>query len=184
MSRVYLSPPDVGPREREMILDAFDSKWIAPIGPDLDAFESEMALYIGVPFAVALSSGTAALHLSLQLLGVREGDEVLVPTLTFIATAAAVTYLRARPVFIDSTAASWNMDPELVEGELDRLSVTAVPPRAVVPVDLYGQCADYSALVPLCAGHGVALVEDAAEALGARYRGKAAGSFGQAAVLS
>src|SRR5271155_832743 len=117
MERVYLSPPDVGELERERMLAAFDSNWIAPLGPEVDSFEAQMQEYVGLPFAVALSSGTAALHLALQLLGVGPGDEVIVPTLTFIATAAAVTYLGATPVFVDCTGASWNLDPALLAEE-------------------------------------------------------------------
>ncbi|MGH9291695.1 MAG: aminotransferase class I/II-fold pyridoxal phosphate-dependent enzyme [Acidimicrobiales bacterium] len=182
--RLYLSPPDAGPREREMLLDAFDSNWIAPLGPHVDAFEAEMADALGVAHAVALSSGTAALHLALQLVGVRRGDEVIVPTLTFIATAAAVSYLGARPVLLDSSPASWNLDPGLLDEELSGAATAGRLPSAVVAVDLYGQCADYEAIEALCGRYGVPLVEDAAEALGARRSGRAAGSYGSAATLS
>ena len=116
MSRLFLSPPDVGPREREMLLDAFDSNWIAPLGPHVDAFEREFADFVGVGHAAALSSGTAALHLALVLLGVQAGDDVLVPSLTFAATANAVTYVGARPVFLDSEWETWNVDPALGRG--------------------------------------------------------------------
>jgi len=184
MQRVYLSPPDVGERERQLLLAAFDSNWIAPVGPDVDAFESEMQNYVGLPHAVALSSGTAALHLALQLVGVGPGDEVIVPTFTFIATAAAATYLGASPVFLDSTAASWNLDPGLLEEELRGLSTSGRRPAAVVAVDLYGQCADYGPIAAICKNHDVPLIEDAAEALGARYAGQPAGSFGVAAIFS
>ena len=184
MERVYLSPPDVGERERQLLLAAFDSNWIAPLGPDVDAFEQEMQEYVGLPHAVALSSGTAALHLALQLVGVGVADEVIVPTFTFIATAAAATYLGAHPVFIDSTPASWNLDPELLEEELRELTSLGRRPAAVVSVDLYGQCADYGSITAICERYEVPLIEDAAEALGARYGGKPAGSFGAAAIFS
>jgi dTDP-4-amino-4,6-dideoxygalactose transaminase len=184
MKRVYLSPPDVGERERQLLLAAFDSNWIAPVGPDIDAFESEMQDYVGLPHAVALSSGTAALHLALQLLGVGAGDEVIVPTLTFIATAAAATYLGGRPVFLDSTPTSWNLDPELLEDELREMTSLGRRPAAVVTVDLYGQCADYGSITAICEHYEVPLIEDAAEALGARYGGKPAGSFGATGVFS
>ncbi len=184
MDRVYLSPPVVGVRERQLLLAAFDSYWIAPVGPDVDAFESEMQDYIGLPHAVALSSGTAALHLALQLVGVGPGDEVIVPTFTFIATAAAATYLGARPVFLDSTPASWNLDPVLLEEELRELAATGRRAAAVVAVDLYGQCADYGPIAAICKNYDVPLIEDAAEALGARYGGLLAGSFGAAAIFS
>jgi dTDP-4-amino-4,6-dideoxygalactose transaminase len=183
-ARIYLSPPDVGEVERKLLLEAFDSNWVAPVGPDLDAFEAQVADLVGVRHAVALSSGTAALHLALVAAGVRRGDTVLVPSFTFAATANAVMYLGARPVFLDSTAQSWNVDPELVADELHRRARTARLPRAVITVDMYGQCADYDPLLIACDRYGVALIEDAAEALGATYRGRAAGSFGLAGVLS
>ena len=183
-SRIYLSPPDVGDLERKLLLEAFDSNWVAPVGPDLDAFEAQVAEIVGVRHAVALSSGTAALHLALVAAGVRQGDTVLVPSFTFAASANAVMYLGARPVFLDSTAESWNVDPGLVAEELRRRCARGRPPRAVVAVDMYGQCADYEPLLAACDRYGVALIEDAAEALGASYRGRPAGSFGLAGVLS
>jgi dTDP-4-amino-4,6-dideoxygalactose transaminase len=181
VARIYLSPPDVGPDERELLLDAFDSNWIAPLGPHVDAFERELADAAGTQHAVALSSGTAALHLALLLAGVERDDEVLVSTLTFVATANPVRYIGARPVFVDSDWTSWNLDPALVAQYLDDATTL---PKAIVSVDLYGQCADYDALRAACAKHGVALIEDAAEALGATYRGQAAGSLGDIGVLS
>ena len=183
-NRIWLSPPDVGELERKLLLEAFDSNWVAPVGPDLDAFEAQVAEIVGVRHAVALSSGTAALHLALVAAGVRTGDTVLVPSFTFAATANAVMYLGARPVFLDSTTESWNVDPALVTEELKRRCAKGRPPRAVVAVDMYGQCADYEPLVDACDRYGVALIEDAAEALGATYRGRPAGSFGLAGVLS
>jgi dTDP-4-amino-4,6-dideoxygalactose transaminase len=184
LSRIYLSKPDVGEEERGMLLAALDSGWIAPSGPDLDAFEQELAERVRARHAVALSSGTAALHLALALLGVSAGDEVLVPTLTFVATAAAVRYLGARPVFVDSSRSTWTVDPDLVAAELAERARTGRLPAAVVSVDLYGQAADYDALVPLCENYGVPLVDDAAEALGSTYRGRSAGTFGAAGVFS
>ncbi len=184
MSRIYLSPPEVGDTERRMLLEAFDSNWIAPVGPDLDAFEREMAARSGTGHAVGLSSGTAGLHLALLLVGVGPGDEVLVPSFTFVATATAVTYLGATPVLVDCAPDTWTIDPALVAEELDRRARAGRLPRALVTVDLYGQTADYDALLDACDRFGVALVEDAAEALGATYRGRPAGSFGRAAVFS
>ncbi len=184
MTRIYLSPPEVGAEERRMLLDAFDSNWIAPTGPDVDAFERELAERVGVEHAVALSSGTAALHLSLLLLGVQPGDDVLVPSLTFVATASVVTYLGANPVFVDCSPSTWTIDPSLVAEELADRARRGRLPAAVVTVDLYGQCADYDALSPLCDEYGIPLIEDAAEALGATYRNRPAGSFGHAAVFS
>ncbi len=183
-ARIHLSPPHMADLERKLLLEAFESNWVAPVGPDLDAFEGQVAELLGVRHAVALSSGTAALHLALLAAGVRRGDTVLVPSFTFAATANAVMYLGARPVFVDSTPDTWNLDPDLVAEELDRRARRADLPRAVIAVDMYGQCADYDRLLDACARHGVALVEDAAEALGASYRGRPAGSFGVAGVLS
>ena len=167
-----------------MLLEAFESNWIAPMGPDVDAFEREMAERTGVANAVALSSGTAALHLALLLAGVERGDEVLVPSFTFIASAAAVSYVGARPVFVDCSADSWNLDPALVEETLtERASVDRLP-AAVITVDLYGETADYLALESVCRRFEVPLIEDSAEALGSTYRGRAAGAFGVAGIFS
>jgi dTDP-4-amino-4,6-dideoxygalactose transaminase len=167
-----------------MLLAAFDSNWIAPTGPDLDAFEREFAERVEVEHAVGLSSGTAALHLGLMLSGVGPGDDVLVPSFTFVATAAAVTYLGANPVFVDCSPLTWTVDPALVAEELAERARHGRLPAAVVSVDLYGQSTDYDALVPLCDEYEIPLIEDAAEALGATYRGRPAGSFGRAAVFS
>ncbi len=182
--RIYLSPPHMGPRERELLLDAFDSNWVAPLGPHVDAFESEFATFTGVPHAAALSSGTGGLHLALELCGVRPGDEVFVPTFTFVATANAVGYRGAIPVLIDASPDSWNLDTDLVAAELDRRAATGTLPKAVISVDLYGQCADYDPLLAACERHGVPLIEDAAEALGATYKGVHSGGFGRLGVFS
>jgi dTDP-4-amino-4,6-dideoxygalactose transaminase len=182
--RLYLSPPDVGPRERELLLDAFDSNWIAPLGPHVDAFERELAAQAGVAHAAALSSGTAALHLALLLVGVEPGDEVITSSLTFAATANAITYVGAQPVFVDSERASWNMDPALLADELDACAARGRLPAAVITVDLYGQCCDYDPILAACDRYGVPLIEDAAEALGATYRGRPAGSLGRLGVFS
>jgi dTDP-4-amino-4,6-dideoxygalactose transaminase len=184
VTRVYLSPPEVGAEERRMLLEAFDSNWIAPVGPDIDAFERELAERAGVGHAVALSSGTAALHLGLLLAGVGSGDDVLVPSFTFVATAGAVTYLGANPVLVDCSSANWGIDPDLVATELASRARLGRLPAAVVTVDLYGQCADYDGLTRACNEYGVPLIEDAAEALGASYRSRPAGSFGMAGVFS
>lgn len=182
--RVYLSPPHLFGRERELVAGAFDTNWIAPLGPHVDAFERELAAVVGRPHAAALSSGTAALHLAARMLGIGDGDEVLVSGLTFSATVNALVYERARPVFVDATRASWNLDPALVVEELDRLGRSGRLPKAVLTVDLYGQCADYDPIVAACARWGVPLIEDAAEALGASYQGRPAGSFGVMAAFS
>ena len=181
---VYLSPPDVGQVERSLLLQAFDSNWIAPVGPDLPLFEEEMAAYVGVRHAVALSSGTAALHLAILTAGIDVGADVLVPSLTFAATANCVRYVGARPVFVDSDPTTWTIDPEMVADEIRARARSGRVPAAVVTVDIYGQCADYDRLQDTCDRYGVRLIEDAAEALGANYRGRPAGSFGSASILS
>jgi len=182
--RIYLSPPDVGPHERELLLDAFDSNWIAPLGPQVDAFEAELAAKVGAGHAVALSSGTAALHLALLLAGVGPGDRVLCSTLTFVASANPIVYLGAEPVFVDAAARDWNLDVDLVEQELAAAAARGERYAALVAVDLYGRCCDYERLEPLCRDFGVALIEDAAEALGSTCRGRAAGTFGDMGVFS
>ncbi|HEY0022682.1 MAG TPA: aminotransferase class I/II-fold pyridoxal phosphate-dependent enzyme [Longimicrobium sp.] len=182
--RIHLSTPHMSGREQAYVADAFASNWIAPLGPHVDAFEAEFARTVGSRHAAALSSGTAALHLALQLAGVRPGDEVLVSSLTFSASVNPIAYLGARPAFIDSEARSWNMDPALLEQALEDRARAGRLPAAVVVVHLYGQSADLHPIVDACARHGVPLVEDAAEALGATYHGRAPGTFGQSGIFS
>jgi len=184
VARIYLSPPDLTGNELEMLRDALASGWVAPLGPHVDAFEAELAAKTDMPHALACSTGTAALHLALEILGVGRGDEVWLSTLTFAATANAVTYVGATPVFVDSDEVSWNMDPGLVVEALDDAARKNALPKALIVVDLYGQCADYDPIVAACRRHGVPLVEDAAEALGATYRGRPAGCFGDLSILS
>ncbi len=174
----------MGEAERALLLNAFDSNWIAPLGPHVDLFEKELAAVVGLPHCAALSSGTAALHLALKMLQVDRGDDVFVSSFTFSATANAITYLGARPVFIDSDRRTWNMDPALLEDALIAASKGGRLPRAVVVVDLYGQCADYEPILAVCERYGVPVIEDAAEALGATYRGSNAGTFGLISVCS
>jgi dTDP-4-amino-4,6-dideoxygalactose transaminase len=181
---ILLSPPHVTDDDRAAVLAALDSGWLAPAGPALAEFEAAAAQRTGRAAAAALSSGTAALHLALQLAGVGPGDRVLVSDLTFAASANAVAYLGGSPVFVDAEARSWNLDPELVCAELHASAKRGDLPRAVVAVDLYGQVADLEPIAEVCAEYDVTLVEDAAEALGATYRGRPAGSFGRVAVLS
>ena len=182
--QVYLSTPDTGPLEESYVVDAMRSGWVAPAGPHLVAFERELAARCGRSHAVALSSGTAALHLALLELGVGPGSVVLVPTLTFIATANSVLYTGAVPVFVDCDPVTGNLDPRLLGAALDELESEGTTVAAVVTVDLLGKCVDYGTVVEICASYGVPLVEDAAEALGAFDMDKPAGSFGTAAVLS
>jgi len=182
--RVYLSPPHMGDAERDLLLEAFDSNWIAPLGPHVNAFEQEFAEKVGAAHAVALSSGTAALHLSLRLLGIQPGDEVLTSTLTFVATANAIRYVGAEPIFIDSDRETWNMDPNLLSKELLACAQRGRLPKAVVVVDVNGQCADYEPIQELCDRYEIPIIEDAAEALGACYRGTPAGRFGALGCFS
>lgn len=170
--------------EREALLAAFDSGWIAPLGPQVDSFERIVAERSEREAAAATASGTAALHLALRLLGVGPGDEVWVSSLTFIASATPITWTGAEPVFIDSEARTWNLDPALLEHALERAAAIGRLPAAVIAVDLYGQCADYPAILAACDRYGVPVIEDAAEALGARWQGRAAGSFGALALFS
>jgi dTDP-4-amino-4,6-dideoxygalactose transaminase len=181
---ILLSPPDLRGGEREAVLAAIDSGWLAPVGPDLDAFEAELAAVCGTRCAVGLASGTAGLHLALHANGVGAGDDVLVADFTFAATANAVAYTGARPVFVDADPGSWCLDVDLVLAELGDRRRTGRLPHAVVTVDLYGQCADHDRLVPACRELGVLVVEDAAEAIGSSVRDRPAGSLGDVGVLS
>lgn len=184
MPRIYLSSPHMSGDELELVTDAFRSNWIAPLGPHVDAFEREMADYIGVSHAAALSSGTAAIHLALKLLGLLPGDEVLCSTLTFSATVNPIVYESARPVFIDVDRETWNVSPDLIAEELKACARRGRLPKAAVFVDLYGQSVDWSPIVAACAAFDVPIVEDAAEALGATYGDRRCGSFGRFGVLS
>ena len=182
-TRVYLSPPHVFGQERALVDEAFSSNWIAPLGPHVDAFEKEFSCTVAVPHAVALSSGTAGLHLAMRLLDVNSGDEVICSSLTFSASANPIVYERATPVFVDCDG-TWTMDPNLLEDALESAQRRGARTRCVVVVDLYGQCADYDAISGICDRFGVPLVEDAAEALGATYRGRPSGGFGRLGVFS
>jgi dTDP-4-amino-4,6-dideoxygalactose transaminase len=182
--RVFLSPPHLTGREAELVADAIASNWIAPLGPHVDAFEHELAAVAGVENAVALSSGTAALHLALVVLGVGAGDEVACSSFTFAASANAITYTGATPFFVDADESTWTMDASLLDGGLEERRAAGARVRAVVAVDLYGQCCDYDALAEVCRRHGVVLVQDAAESLGATYRGAPAGGQGALAAFS
>lgn len=182
--RIFLSAPHLTGSELGYIETAFDQNWVAPIGPNIDEFEQEFCEVTGLPYAAAISSGTAALHLGLICAGVVPGDQVLCSSFTFVASANPIRYCGATPVFIDSEASSWNMDPDLLEEALASLTAAGQKPKAVVCVDLFGQCADYHRITSICERHRVALVEDAAEALGATYHGKPAGSFGRCAAFS
>ena len=184
VARIYLSPPPLTGREAELVGEAIASNWIAPRGPHVDAFERELAAMAGVDHAVALSSGTAALHLALVVLGIGAGDEVACSSLTFAASANAIAYTGARPFFVDADEATWTIDPALLDRGITERRRDGGNVRAVVAVDLYGQCCDYDALRVVCARHGVVLVQDAAESLGATYRDAPAGGQGVLAAFS
>jgi dTDP-4-amino-4,6-dideoxygalactose transaminase len=183
-SRIYLSPPSVLGEEEAAILGALRSNWIAPLGPEVDGLEADLAEAVGVGHALALSSGTAAIHLALVAMGVSAGDVVIIPSFTFIGSVNPAVYIGAEPWFVDSEPGSWNLDPSLVREALETARSEGRRVGAVIPVDLLGQCVDYEPLEVVCEEFGVPIFEDAAEALGATYKGRAAGSFGQAAALS
>lgn len=184
MEAILLSPPDVGGLEQDYVLSALKSGWVAPAGPDLQAFEHEVAERVGVPYAVGLSSGTAALHLVLVSWGIGPGDVVPVSTLTFAATVNAIRYVGAEPHFVDSDPVTGNMSPTLLREALVGLRADGRQVRVVVPVDLLGKCADYDAIQTVADEFGLRVLSDAAESFGAALGGRAAGSFGDAAVLS
>jgi len=184
MPRIYLSPPHMSPDERALLLDAFDSNWIAPLGPHVNAFEEELAAYVGMPYAAALSSGTAALHLALLLHDVKPGDVVLCSSFTFAATANAITYVGAEPVFVDADQETWCMSPAFLEAAIREEQAAGRNVAAILPVDLYGLMPDYDALEAIAERYGIPVIEDAAEALGSRRNGRAAGSFGRCAAFS
>lgn len=182
--QILLSTPHIGSAERAFVEEAFRTNWIAPLGPNVDAFERELADLVGVRHAAALSSGTAAIHLALVLLGVTRGDRVFCSSLTFAASANPIVYQGAEPVFIDSDRESWNMSPQALEKAFSTARKEGWLPKAVIVVDLYGQSADMDSLLPICDRYGVPIVEDAAESLGATYKGKASGTFGKLSVFS
>lgn len=182
--RIYLSPPHMGQEEQQWVQQAFATNWIAPLGPNVDVFEKEIAGYVGAGGALALSSGTAAIHLALRLLGVGAGDTVFCSSLTFVASVNPVVYQGAEPVFIDSEPESWNMSPQALERALSAAKRAGKLPKAVVVVNLYGQSADMDPLLDLCDQYGVPVIEDAAESLGATYKGRASGTLGRFGTYS
>lgn len=183
-NRVYLSPPHMGGEEIEYVKEAFETNWIAPLGPHVDAFERECAAHAGVKAALALSSGTAAAFLASVLLGIKNGDVFFCSSLTFIATLAPLVQRGAVPVFIDSEPESWNMSPQALRDAFADARSTGVMPRAVVIVNLYGQSCDMDNILPICSEYGVPVIEDAAESMGALYKGVQTGSFGKFSFYS
>lgn len=182
--RILLSPPHMSGREQKYIQDAFSSNWIAPLGPNVDAFENEICQYVRADGAVAVSSGTAAIHLALSLLGVEKGDIVYCPTLTFIASANPIIYQGAKPVFIDSEPDTWNISPIALGKALKAAANKGKLPKAIIVVNLYGHCAKMEEILALCEEYGIPMIEDAAESLGSTYKNKAAGTFGKFGVFS
>ena len=174
----------MGDLEQKYVREAFDTNWVAPIGPNVNAFEREFSSVVGAKYSAALSSGTAALHLALRLVGVKAEDEVFCSTFTFIASASPITYLGAKPVFIDSDRSSWNMDPNILAEALAKRDKLGKLPKAVVLVHLYGQCADIEPILELCDRYSIPLIEDAAEALGATYKNTSPGIWGKAGFFS
>lgn len=174
----------MGGKELQFVHEAFDSNYIAPLGPQVDAFEKEFSEIAEIPHAVALASGTAAMHLVLRILGIKAGDEVIASTLTFIGSVSPATFLGAVPVFIDADRISWNINPDLLAEEMERCHKKGKLPKAVIPTDLYGQCADYDRIKEICDPYDIPVIVDAAEACGAVYKGKHAGFDAKAAVFS
>jgi len=182
--RIFLSPPHMSGNELSYIQEAFDTNWIAPLGPNVDAFERELADWAGIRGAAAVSSGTAAIHLAIRLLGAGAGDRVFCSSFTFIASANPIRYEGAEPVFIDSEPDTWNMSPQALERALKDAEREGKLPKAVIVVNLYGQSAKMEEIAALCDRYGVPIIEDAAESLGSSYRGRASGTFGKFGVYS
>lgn len=178
--KIYLSSPTMHGEEQEFIKEAFDTNWVAPLGPNVNAFEKELADYVGISHASALSAGTAAIHLALKIMGIGEGDVVFVPSLTFSASCNPIVYEKAVPVFIDSERDTWNMDPEALEKAFENYPDA----KAVVVVHLYGTPAKLDEIAKICAAHKVPLIEDAAESLGSTYKGKHTGTVGEVGIYS
>ncbi len=182
--RIFLSPPHMGSSELEHIKDAFEVNYISPMGPQLEAFEKQMSEITGFSHCLAVQSGTAAMHLALRLLGVGPGDTVLASTLTFIGSVSPATFLGAKLAFVDSDQTSWNMDPYLLAEALAHMAKRGKLPKAIIPTDIYGQCADYDTITSIAAPYSIPVVLDAAESLGATYKDRHAGLGGRAAVYS
>lgn len=182
--RIYLSPPHLSGSEKKYVNQAFDTNWIAPLGPNVDGFEDELSRYTGAKYVAALTTGTAAIHLALIMLGVKQGDEVLASSFTFSASANPIVYVGATPIFIDSEKDTWNMSPDLLETAIkDRLK-HGKKPKAIILVHLYGMPAKIDEIMQIASKYDIPVIEDAAEALGAKYKGKQVGTFGQMGVLS
>lgn len=183
-SRINLSLAHLTGKEQQYITEAFETNWVAPAGPNIDAFEKELAEMVGAKAAVAVSSGTAAIHLALLLLNVSKGDKVFCSTLTFVASANPILYQGAEPVFIDSEPESWNMSPNALKRAMEEAALADELPKAVIVVNLYGQSSKMDEIASICNLYGVPIIEDAAESLGSTYKGKASGTFGKFGIYS
>ena len=184
MKRIYLASPHMGDMEMKYIQEAFDTNWVAPLGPNVTGFEEELKEYVNVKNATALVSGTSAIHLALKVLGITEGDVVFCSSLTFSATVNPVIYEKAIPVFIDSDYKTWNMTPKALQKAFDDAVKNNKLPKAVIVVNLYGQSADYDEILKICNKYNVPVIEDAAESLGATYKGKQTGTIGEIGIFS
>jgi len=183
-NKIWLSPPHMSSEELKYVNEAFESNWVAPLGPNVDAFENEMCDYLGGDHAAALVSGTAAIHLALIILGIKNADEVITQSFTFCGSVNPIIYQQATPVFVDSEKETWNIDPELLGTVIrDRIS-KGKKPKAVIAVHLYGQPAKLDDIISICKEHEIPLIEDAAEALGSEYKNKKVGTFGDFGILS
>ena len=183
-SKIWLSSPHMSGNEQKYVNAAFETNWIAPLGPNVDQFEKEIAKYLGVSYCAALISGTSAIHLALIILGVEQGDEIICQSFTFSATANPILYLRATPLFVDSEPETWNMDPDLLEEAIkDRIS-KGKKPKAIIIVYLYGMPAKIDEISHIAQKYEIPLIEDAAEAIGSEYKGKRCGTFGTMGILS
>ena len=184
MGRVWLSSPHMGDKEKVYVAEAFETNWVAPLGPNVDAFEEQLSKNLGVNGVVSLNSGSAALHLALNMLDVKTGDIVLCQSFTFAASAFPITYCNATPVFIDSEEDTWNMDPDLLEKAIKEYIESGKKPVAIIVVHLYGMPAKMNEILAIAQAYQIPVIEDAAEALGSKYEGKACGSFGKIGILS
>lgn len=182
--KIWLSSPHMTGEEMQYINEAFNTNWIAPLGPNVDKFEKDLALYLSVKGCAALSSGTAAIHLSLIILGIKPGDEVICSSFTFAASANPIVYLGATPVFVDSEPETWNMDPNLLEEAIEDRMKSGKKPKAIIVVDLYGMPAKINEISAIASKHNIPIIEDAAEAIGSEYNNKKCGSFGDIGILS
>lgn len=183
-TKIWLSSPHMGGTEQRYVQEAFDTNWVAPLGPNVNGFEQDIADYLKTGHVAALSSGTAALHLALIILGIEPGDEVICQSMTFSASANPIAYQKAIPVFVDSEADTWNMSPELLEEAIKDRIKKGKTPKAIIPVHLYGMPAKMDEIIAIAQRYNIPVIEDAAEALGSTYKGKTCGTFGEMGVLS